>query len=322
MTLWKAAAAAAVLGALALAGCKPIAAGEADPLLEKRFKITEISVFPLEESDRVQLEKTSALEDEEVGISINESNSHFLETLHIETVESHIAIESSRKTGSNIHRFFMPNGDVRISASFSWEANDNASLQSINPSTGTLVPAFSANTTEYELILRSSQTVSLSFRPVPQHPGAGWSASVADGKTLSPLALGVTTYTVVVTPQNIEAPAKTYTVTIKNYPDASLSRLEAGSPAETSEPLVWTSGLDAPAGVYAVNLPWVNSAPGNAVLTIAKVRADTALTVSGAISGLPGNTAAIPLDYGETKQVVIETTKSAGGLTDSHRYEL
>jgi hypothetical protein len=322
MTHWKAAAAAALLGAVALAGCKPIATGEQDPFLDRRFKITEVSVFPLEESDRVQLEKMSALEDEEVGISITESDSHFLETLRIETVENRIAIESSRKTGSNIHHFLMPNGNVRISASFSWEANDNASLQGLNPSLGTLVPPFSANTTDYELILRSSGTVSLNFRPVPQHPGAGWSASVADGKTLSPLELGVTTYTVVVTPQNTGAPTKTYTVTIKNYPDASLTKIEAKSPAETSELLAWTSGLDAPAGTYAVNLPWVNSAPGNAVLTIALARADTAMTVSGAISALPGNTATIPLGYGETKQIVIETTNTGGGLTDSHRYEL
>ena len=314
--------AAVAAAACALAACKPIATGEADPILAKRYKITEVAVFPPEESHRVQLQTMSAMEDEKVGISILEGDQQFLGELLIETVENSLKIDSSRETGTRFHRFIMPNGDVRVKAAFTWKASDNAKLQALNPSTGTLVPAFSPDITSYTLEFHTPQAVSLAFNPIPEHPGASYAAAVVGGKPLAPLVPGLTTYTVVVTPQDTEAPLVTYTVAIKKYPDASLSRLEVASPAETSESALWTTGLYAPAGPYLAKLPWVNSAPGAAVLTVETVNATTAITATGAVTDLSSKTATIALPYEAEKRVVIDTSCTVDGLTETNRYEV
>ena len=322
VVLRKAVIAAAVLTLAAAAACKPIATGEEDAALIKRYQITEVLVVPAEESHRLQLQTTSAREDEKVGISIIESDQQYLDTLRIETVENALLIASSRETGSNIHQFIMPNGDVRVQASFTWMPSANANLTALNPSVGTLVPAFSPDITDYTIEFHGAQAVSLTFNPIPEHPGAGKSESVADGKTLSPLVPGVTTYTVVVAPQDTTAPVKTYTVTLKKYPDASLSWIEAAAPDETSEVTLWTSGLDAPAAPYDAKLPWANSAPGNAVLTVETVSANTVLTASGAVTDLSSKTAALALGYGQTKRVIIDTSCTVDGLNETRRYEV
>ena len=321
-TFWKAAGVAAVLSCALLAACRPIATGEDDSSQFKQYQITEVVVFPATESHRVQLQKTSAREDERVGISILEGDAQFIDQLRIETVENGFAIQSSRETGSNIHEFTMPNGDVRIEVVFTWTISDNAKLRTLNPSTGTLIPAFSPDVTDYVMEFHTSQAVSLAFNPIPDHPGAGKSTSVTAGKTLAPLSYGVTVYTVVVTPQDTTAPDKVYTVTVKKYRDASLSRIEVTSPAETSESSLWTTGLDIPAGPYFAKLPWVNSAPGNAVLTIATVDSSTTIAASGAVTNLASKTATIALGYGEEKRVVIDTSTAVEGLVETRRYEV
>jgi hypothetical protein len=320
--LRKTALAACVLGLVALAACKQIATGEDDATLLRRYLISEVVVAPIEESHRIQLQRTSALEDEIVGISVVESDQQYLNRLDVTTVENNLKIGVSRKTGSAIHQFVMPNGDVRIEASFTWKPSDNAKLAALNPSEGTLVPDFSPDVTDYVMEFNPSPAVSVTFNPIPEHPGASFAASVANGKTTVPVSPGVTVYTVVVTAQDTAAPQETYTITLKKYPNASLSSLEVASPAETSELNVWTSGLDAPASPYYAKLPWTSSAPGDAVLTVATVSDNTVITASGAISDLSSKTAPVSLGYGVEKRVVIDTSCTVEGLTRTNQYEV
>jgi hypothetical protein len=209
----------------------------------------------------------------------------------------------------------MPAGDVHISAAFTDLPSKNTNLSGIIPSAGTLEPAFASGTLDYLLRLEPGTARYISFELPREHPGAGITEASAGGKTLSPLAEGVTFHAVTVRAQD-PLFEKTYTIRIEKKPDARVEKIQIVSPDAPLYP--WTYSGAALHGEIAPKLPYVrdNPAPIRIEITLSDPRA----RISSDGSIITAAVSEVPLANGAALIFSVRSSRTIEGVTDEHSF--
>jgi hypothetical protein len=291
-------------GILAAAGCKAIA-GEPDKELLRsitQYSVTEVAVIPSEESGRLRLDKTLALEDERITLLVEEKAEEFF-NLRIETVEQSIRIPAYHEAGSGEYYFLMPNGDVRIVAHFTADPGYNALLGGLSVSQGTLEPAFDPETTLYTVKLPQFSTeLALTFSA--QENGA-----VIDkiSPLNTPLQEGKNSVVLTVTSPNglVSTP---YTVNIEVKPTLNVTGITV-----RSVPLQGVEYTKPPSDLEFNYMPYVTGA-ANQVNIVVAADPPVNITSGGGNFNLNNSGAQIMRD--------ITVSRSAGGLSNSESYRV
>jgi hypothetical protein len=299
---------------LALGGCKAMSGGEESTQSEARHYGVSVSVEPAAAAARVRLLKMSAAENERVELIVTEGEGNYLDELHIKTAAG-LELPVFHGRGSNIHAFTMPAGDVHISAAFTGLPSKNTNLSGIIPSSGTLEPAFDPSELDYLLRLEPGTAQSISFELPREQPGAGVAEASAGGKTLSPLAEGVTVHTVTVRAQDPHF-EKTYTIRIEKKPDARVKEIRIVSPDAPLYP--WTYSGAALRGEIAPKLPYVrdNPAPIRVEITLfdprARISSDGSI-ITAAVSD-------VPLANGAALAFSVRSSRTIEGVTGEEAF--
>ena len=173
----------------------------------------------------------------------------------------------------------------------------DASLASLSVSAGTLTPAFSADTTAYELLL-SASTLTFRVTPTASDPGVHGLTVAQDGHAAMPIAsgtvsqaltvpaTGTSTVAIVVTAAN-GTTTRTYTLAVSSAgADASLSRLTAtaGSLSPVFAPGTAAYKLFVPQGTGATKVVPTARDAGVHGITVAQDGGSAAPVGSGAAS--------------------------------------
>jgi hypothetical protein len=303
---WAALALLTAAGVLMTDGCKALS-GEPDKDLLKmitQYSVTETIVIPAEETGRVQIDKTFALEDERITLRVEEHTGEFF-NLNIETVEPNIRIPAYHEAGSSEYYFFMPNGDVRVKAHFTADPGYNAFLGALSVSQETLEPAFNRETTLYTVKLpQLSAELALTF-------SAEESGAVID--KISPLNVplneGKNSIVITVTSPNglVSTP---YTVNVEVKPTLNVTGLTVRSvPLQGIE---YTKPVDDPPAAIEFNyMPYVTGATNQVNIVVA---ADPAVNITSGGGNFNLNNSGAQI----TRNITV--TRSAGGLSNSANY--
>ena len=326
-------AAAALLAVWGLAGsCKPIS-GQEDPnsIGNKKYEITK-NVTPEDGAFRIDLLATAAREDELVEFRVieSEADQQYLDFLDVEVVgtEPAIKLDAYHQRDSDVYSFTMPNADILIRAGFSFHPSPDATLSRLVPATGTLVPAFNPNTTDYTLHFSPGTVLTqLWIAYATNHPGASTAATYnglpVPSSQVIPIITGITEYQVVVLAQD-RLNEKTYKIRIEKMPDAALTGVSVVSPDAPGFPFTYTgTAMDVRMDSY---LPYVLQGAQDIKLALAPRTADPDATIvisgTGGFGSVTAYNQDIALGNTETKEGNITIRATADTLVDSFTVSL